>query len=97
VGINATPAGPNISVGTPVRICAEYKNADTVSLIDEAGNVVASGTTLGGSTIGGPNTVQTVCASPRTFGSKGVYTYTATGTLSAPFMSGRASYSFVVN
>ena len=80
-----------------MRICAEYKNADTVSLIDEAGNIVASGTTLGGPTIGGGGVVQTVCASPRTFGSKGVYTYTAVGTLSSPPMSGRASYSFVVN
>jgi hypothetical protein len=97
VGINATPPGPNISVGTSVRICAELKNADTVQLSDESGNIVASGTTLGGSTIGGPNTVQTICASPRTFGSKGVYTYTATGSSSSPFTSGRATYSFVVN
>jgi hypothetical protein len=98
VGISATPAGPNISVGTPVRICAEYKTADTVQLADESGNIVASGTRAGGSSIGGTGgVVQTVCASPRTFGSKGVYTYTATGSAQSPFMTGRATYSFVVN
>jgi hypothetical protein len=98
VGINATPAGPNVNVGQSIRICAEYKGADSIQLLDETGNIVASGSTVGGSTIGGTGgVVQTVCASPRTFGSKGVYTYSAIGSQSSTQQSGRATYSFVVN